>query len=98
MTSRERLRKAINHQLPDRVPRDLGTTLVTGIHASAYAKLKRALGIMDGHVRVYDPFQILAEVEETVRRALLFPTSPMCPVPIWPTPGASEIRKSGLCP
>ncbi len=70
MTSRERVRRAINHQLPDRVPRDLGTTLVTGIHASTYAKLKQALGILDGQVRVYDPFQILAEVEEAVRQAL----------------------------
>ena len=70
MTSRERVVRAINHQPPDRVPRDLGTTLVTGIHASAYAELKQALGIADGHVRVYDPFQILAEVELPVRRAL----------------------------
>jgi uroporphyrinogen-III decarboxylase len=74
MTSRERIIKAINHQLPDRVPRDLGTTLVTGMHASAYAKLKQALGITDGHVRVYDPFQILAEVESPVRRALKIDT------------------------
>lgn len=74
MTSRERVVRAINHQLPDRVPRDLGTTLVTGIHASTYAKLKQALGIGDGHVRVYDPFQILAEVEMPVRRALRIDT------------------------
>ncbi len=66
--------KAINHQTPDRVPRDLGTTLVTGIHASTYAKLKKALGITEGCVRVYDPFQILAEVEMTVRRALRIDT------------------------
>lgn len=74
MTSRERVVKAINHQLPDRVPRDLGTTLVTGIHAGTYAELKQALGIGDGHVRVYDPFQILAEVEMPVRRALKIDT------------------------
>jgi hypothetical protein len=74
MTSRERVIKAINHQLPDRVPRDPGTTLVTGVHASAYAKLKQALGITDGHERVYDPFQILAEVESPVRRALKIDT------------------------
>ena len=66
MTSRERVGKAINHQSPDRVPRDLGTTLVTGIHASTYAKLKKALGITEGCVRIYDPFQILAEVERNV--------------------------------
>ena len=45
MTSRERVRKAIHHEQPDRVPLDLGSTLVTGIQASAYARLKKALGI-----------------------------------------------------
>ena len=70
MTSRERLRKAINHEQPDRPPLDLGSTLVTGIQASAYAKLKRALGITGGAVRVYDPYQMLAEVEDSVKKAL----------------------------
>jgi len=70
MTSRERVRHAINHQVPDRVPLDLGSTLVTGIQASIYAKLKKALGISGGSIKVYDPFQMLAEVEEEVKEAL----------------------------
>ncbi|HET6450525.1 MAG TPA: uroporphyrinogen decarboxylase family protein [Spirochaetia bacterium] len=70
MTSRERLRKAIRHQPTDRPPLDLGSTLVTGIQAGAYARLKQALGIHTGPVRVYDPFQMLAEVEEPVKRLL----------------------------
>jgi hypothetical protein len=70
MTSRERVRAAINHQLPDRVPVDLGSTLVTGIQASIYARLKQALGIRSGDIRVYDPYQMLAEVEEDVKKAL----------------------------
>ena len=70
MTSRERLRKAIHHQQPDRPPRDLGSTLVTGIQAGAYARLKKALGIEAGKIRVYDPYQMLAEVEEPVKKAL----------------------------
>ena len=70
MTSRERVRLALDHEEPDRVPVDLGSSLVTGIQASAYAKLKKALGITEGEVRVYEPFQMLAEVEEPVRRAL----------------------------
>ncbi len=70
MTSRERVRKAINHEQPDRVPVDLGSTLVTGIAASAYARLKKALGITGGATRVYDPFQMLAEVEAPVKKAL----------------------------
>jgi len=70
MTSRERVRRAINHQEADRVPLDLGSTLVTGIAASVYAKLKKALGIAGGNVKVYDPYQFLAEVEEEVKKKL----------------------------
>ena len=70
MTSRERVRRAINHQEADRVPLDLGSTLVTGIAASVYARLKKNLGIEGGSVRVYDPFQMLAEVEEPVKKKL----------------------------
>ena len=70
MTSRERVIKAIHHEEPDRVPLDLGSTLVTGIQASLYAKMKKKLGITGGEVRVYDPFQMLAEVEEEVKLRL----------------------------
>jgi hypothetical protein len=70
MTSRERVKKALAHQEPDRVPIDLGATLVTGIHVSSYIKLRQALGIREGKVKVYEPFQMLAEVEEPVRKAL----------------------------
>ena len=70
MTSRERVELTLAHEEPDRVPVDLGSSLVTGIQASAYAGVKKALGISQGEVRVYEPFQMLAEVEEPVRRAL----------------------------
>jgi len=70
MTSRERVRLALNHQEPDRVPVDLASTLVTGIQASMYATLKKALGITEGQIKVYDPFQMLAEVEEPVKKVL----------------------------
>ena len=36
MNSRERLLTALNHQEPDRIPLDLGSTQVTGIHEVAY--------------------------------------------------------------
>jgi hypothetical protein len=70
MTSRERVRKTINHQVPDRVPLDLGSTLVTGIQASLYAKLKEKLGVKTGNIKVYDPYQMLAEVDEGVKKIL----------------------------
>jgi hypothetical protein len=56
--------------MPDRVPLDLGSTSVTGIHAAAYGRLAERLGIRAEQIRVIDPFQMLAEVEEPVRRWL----------------------------
>jgi len=70
MTSRERVRKAINHKVPDRIPLDLGSTLVTGIQASTYAKLRKALCLEGRPVKIADPFQMLAEVDMEVREKL----------------------------
>jgi hypothetical protein len=70
MTSRERVRKAVNHEAPDRVPLDLGSTSVTGVHASAYKNLKDILDIKSGRIKIIDPFQMLAEVEEPVKKKI----------------------------
>ena len=70
MTPRERLKHAVHHQEADRVPVDLGGTVVTGIQPNIYVKFKQALGLNEGEIRVYDPFQMLAEVEEPVRKRL----------------------------
>ena len=43
---------------------------MTGIQATTYARLRGALGLADEPVRIEEPFQLLAEVEEPVRRAL----------------------------
>ena len=45
MNSRERVILALNHKEPDRVPFDLGGTVVTGIHTQAYANLRTCLGL-----------------------------------------------------
>lgn len=65
MNSRERVLAALNHQQPDRVPIDLGGTRQSGISASTYDSLKQRLGI-HSPTRVYDVYQMLAEVEEAV--------------------------------
>ena len=67
MTSRERVRKTLNHEEPDKCPIDCGGTRVTGIHADLYTQLGAFLGIDTELPRVYDPFQWLARVEENVR-------------------------------
>ena len=65
MNSRERVQLALNHQQPDRVPIDVGSTRQSGIAASAYHKLKQRLGFSTP-TRVFDIYQILAEIEEPV--------------------------------
>jgi hypothetical protein len=72
MTSRERVLAALNHQEPDRVPVDLGSTAVTGISASALSKLRLALGLdrPGDRVKVVEPYQMLGEVTDDLRDAL----------------------------
>jgi uroporphyrinogen decarboxylase len=65
MISRERILRAINHQEADRVPVDLGGTRQSGIAASTYHRLKQRLQI-SSPTRVFDLFQMLAEVERPV--------------------------------
>jgi uroporphyrinogen decarboxylase len=59
LSSRERVRIALNHEEPDRVPVDFGGSRITGIAAVAYRKLIRKLGIEED-VRIYDVKQQLA--------------------------------------
>ena len=67
MTSRQRVTKALNHRIPDRVPIDLGG-FQTGIHKAAYAELLDYLGI-DDEPTILDPVQQLAKpCEELLER------------------------------
>jgi len=66
MTSRERVLAALNHREPDRVPIDLSGHRSSGIMALAYARLREFLGLPEKPIRVYDPIQQLAIVDEDV--------------------------------
>ena len=68
MNSRERTLTALSHKQPDRPPIDLGGSLVTGINAVAYHRLKQHLGLDSQPIRVADIILQLAEVEEPVRQ------------------------------
>jgi len=60
ISSRERLLKALAHQEPDRVPLDLGSTQVTGIHVIAYHRLRQVLGLPLTEAQICDHIQGLA--------------------------------------
>lgn len=66
MIPRERILTALDHREPDRVPIDLSGHRSSGIHAIAYARLRRHLGLPSRPIRVYDPVQQLAIVEQEV--------------------------------
>lgn len=71
VTSRQRLAAALAHTQPDRVPMDFGSTAVTGMHVSAVTRLRRRLlGQPDYRVRVIEPYQMLGEVDDELRKAL----------------------------
>jgi uroporphyrinogen decarboxylase len=66
MKSRERVLAALNHQEADRMPIDFGGHRSSGIAAIAYAKLRTSLGLVPRPIRVYDPVQQLAIIDEDV--------------------------------
>ncbi|MGQ9568882.1 MAG: uroporphyrinogen decarboxylase family protein [Anaerolineae bacterium] len=66
MNSRERVRLALEHKAPDRVPLDLGGTVVTGIHIHAYRRFREALGLPPREVRIGNLNQQLAVVDDDV--------------------------------
>jgi uroporphyrinogen decarboxylase len=89
MNSRERVVKALNHEEPDRVPKDLGATNVTGISIIAYDGLLRHLGLRE-EIEIIDPIQGLAKVSTSVKERLGIDT-----YGLWPRGTAKGIKKKG---
>jgi hypothetical protein len=67
---RQRLVAALNHKQPDRIPIDFGGTAVTGVHASCVAALRDHYGLEKRPVRVHEPFQMLALMEDDLQDAM----------------------------
>jgi len=64
MNSRERILAALDHRQPDRVPLDLGGSVLTGMHVSSVYRLRQALHLdpPGTPVKVIDPYQMLGEI------------------------------------
>lgn len=70
MHSKERILAALSHREPDRVPIDIGSTAVTGIHVSCVAALRDYYGLERHPVRVHEPYQMLGLVDEDLKQAM----------------------------
>ncbi|MEN3185867.1 MAG: uroporphyrinogen decarboxylase family protein [Atribacterota bacterium] len=81
MKPRERIIRALNHEETDKLPVDLGSTMITGIHVSSLHKIKVALGLIapEDPVKVVDPYQMLGEVDNALREVLGIDTVPLMP-------------------
>jgi len=66
MTSRERVLAALSHQQPDRVPLDLGGSIVSGIAMDTYNRVKTLLGMELGETRIFSRMNQLAVVDDEI--------------------------------
>jgi len=84
MNSRERVLAALDHRQPDRVPLDLGGSVLTGMQASSVYKLRQALRLdpPGTPVKVLDPYQMLGEIQSDLVEAV---GADVLPVPAYTT-------------
>ena len=72
MISRERIRKTINHEQPDKLPVDFGGWLGTGINVSVIYQLRQKLGLDKPltPVKVIEPLQMLGEIKDDLKEII----------------------------
>jgi uroporphyrinogen-III decarboxylase len=70
MTSKERIRAALSHREPDRVPVDFGSGGQTGMHVTCVAALREHYGLERRPVKVHEPYQMLGLIEEDLKQAM----------------------------
>jgi len=80
MNSRERILTTLDHREPDRIPFDLGSCQVTGIHAAAYRNLRLALGLPEIEIEMCDAVQQLAAIDDELGCRLKVDTRGLYPL------------------
>jgi len=80
MTSRERILKTINHEEPDRVPRDLGGTESSGMTAHSQFNLQTHLQITQD-LKVFEPYQYVAYIGNDLKAKFKIDTANLTPEP-----------------
>ncbi len=69
-SSRENFIKTINHEQPDNVVVDFGSTGVTGVHVLIVEKLRDYFGLEKRPVKVVEPYQMLGEIDQELIKAM----------------------------
>jgi hypothetical protein len=76
MNSKERVKKALNFETPDRVPIDFNGTGVSGMHATCVAALRDHYGLEKRPVMVCEPYQMLGDIEADLMDTLGIDVAP----------------------
>jgi hypothetical protein len=96
MTSYERVKAALEHRESDRIPFDLGGSVLTGINRHAYVKLRRYLGLPEREVDLVDPMQQLARVDADLLARLEVDVACVDPdPPAGPSLAKDPVREGG---
>ena len=69
MTSREKVKNAVNH-VEGKVPLDFGSTCVTGIHVSVIEQLRQYYGLEKKPPKVIEVIQMIGYIEDDLKDAL----------------------------
>lgn len=78
-TSCARVKAALEHREPDRIPFDLGGSVVTGMNRTAYARLRAHLGLPNREIEIYHTTQQLARIDDDVHERLATDVRPLDP-------------------
>ncbi len=78
-TSRDRVQQVLHHQVPDRVPLDLGGCNTTGMHVSCVAALRDYYGLEKKPVKVHEPVQMLGWMDDDLKKAIGIDTEMVFP-------------------
>ncbi len=76
INSKARIKLALQHKEPDRIPIDLGTITVSGIHIKTYSDLAEKLGKKES-LKIYDKYQQLAYVSDDIINEFNIDTTPI---------------------
>ena len=77
MTPKQRISAAIDHQQPDKLPIDFGSSFITGIHCSVVEQLRDHYKLEKRPVKVCEPYQMLGEVEADLLDAMRLDVQPI---------------------
>ncbi|MFV0527882.1 MAG: uroporphyrinogen decarboxylase family protein [Lachnospiraceae bacterium] len=66
MTSRERVLASLNHEQPDKVPIDLGSTYNSGISACALYRLRDYYGLPQHPIQIYETSQMIGAMDSDI--------------------------------